>query len=188
MANSPLLGGERAAERPRGTSTDLLGPSDTSDSGSDITGAVGAVETDELGFDGGSNDDIRRAPGAGADIGDADLDGGSDSGGTGERAEAGRDTLREEAPDIMPDRVIGIGSDEAAVAGEFDELAADADSGDDADELAADDGTEDSDAAPRPPAGSAARQAPRGGENRPRAAGEKRVQDPVSERDKSIDA
>jgi hypothetical protein len=137
MANSPLLGGERAPRRPRGTSTDLLGPSDLSDSGSDIAGASGAVDTDEIGFDGGSNDDIRRAPGAGADIGDADLDADSDSGGTGERAEAGRDTLRRDAPDLMPDQVVGAGSDDNGVAGEIDDLAddedaeSDDDSGDD---------------------------------------------------------
>jgi hypothetical protein len=125
MATSPLLGGERAAQRPKGTSTDLLGPSDTSDSGSDLTGAVGAVETDDLGFDGGSNDDIRRAPGAGADIGDANLDADSDSGGTGERAEAGRDTLTREAPDITPDHVEGgLNEDDEALAAELEALEA----------------------------------------------------------------
>ena len=105
MATSSLLGGDRAPLRPKGTSTDLLGPSDSSDTGSDLTGAVGAVDTEELGFDSGSNDDIRRAPGAGADVGDANLDADSDSAGTGERAEAGRDTLRREAPDIAPDSI-----------------------------------------------------------------------------------
>ena len=114
MAQSPLLGGERAPQMPAGRSTDVLGPSDTSDSGSDITGAVGAVDTDEIGFDGGTNDDIRRAPGAGADIGDANLDANSDAGGTGERAEAGRDTLMRDAPDILPDQVVQIGVGEAA--------------------------------------------------------------------------
>jgi hypothetical protein len=115
MAQSPLLGGDRAARRPRGTSTEDLGPSDTSDSGSDLQGAPGAVETDDLGLSGGSNDDVRREPGAGADIGDANLDADSDSGGTGERAEAGRDTLRREAPDISPDQTFGAGSSEALV-------------------------------------------------------------------------
>ncbi len=124
MANSPLLGGERAAARPRGTGTDMLGPSDTSDSGSDLAGAEGAVDTDDLGFDGGTNDDVRRAPGAGADIGDANLDADSDSGGTGERAEAGRDTLRHDAPDVMPDRVISINPEDDAMADELGELAA----------------------------------------------------------------
>ncbi len=120
MAQSPLLGADRAPRRPPGTSTERLGPSDTSDSGSDLVGAAGAVETDDFGLDGDTNDDVRRAPGAGADIGDANLDADSDSGGTGERAEAGRDTLQREAPDIAPDQVVGIGSDEALVADEDD--------------------------------------------------------------------
>ena len=188
MANSPLLGGDRAARRPKGTSTDVLGPSDTSDSGSDITGAVGAVETDELGFDGGSNDDIRRAPGAGADVGDADLDSDTDSGGTGERAEAGRDTLREDAPDIMPDHVFGAGSDEAAVPGEMDELASDADAPD----LNAEDDEERGGTAPSPRTRAPQRPSERPSE-RPRASDKRREgtqpgDDPVSERDKSIDA
>jgi hypothetical protein len=124
MSTSPLMGGERAARRPQGTSTDLLGPSDTSDSGSDLVGADGAVDTDDIGFDSGSNDDIRRAAGAGADVGDANLDSDSDSGGTGERAEAGRDTLRHEAPDISPDHVEG-GSLEAMADDDLDDLAND---------------------------------------------------------------
>jgi len=114
-------------DAPPGTSTERLGPSDTSDSGSDLVGADGALEADDLGLDGGTNDDVRRAPGAGADIGDANLDADSDSGGTGERAEAGRDTLRREAPDIAPDRVVGIGSEEALVADEDELMAGDAD-------------------------------------------------------------
>jgi hypothetical protein len=133
MAQSPLLGGDRAPRRQRGTSTELLGPSDISDTGSDLVGAEGAVDTDEVGFDGGTNDDIRRAPGAGADIGDANLDADSDSGGTGERAEAGRDTLRRDAPDITPDQVVGIGSDEA-LAGDEDLMAAGGDEDDEEDE------------------------------------------------------
>jgi hypothetical protein len=110
MGTSPLAdGGTRTPKRVAGTGTDALGPSDTSDSGSDITGAEGAVDTDDFDLAGGTNDDVRRAPGAGADIGDANLDSDTDSGGTGERAEAGRDTLRREAPDIAPDHIEGSG-------------------------------------------------------------------------------
>lgn len=113
MGTNPLAGGgDRVPKRAPGSGTDALGPSDTSDSGSDIVGADGAVDADDLDFAGGTNDDVRRAPGAGADIGDANLDSDSDSGGTGERAEAGRDTLRRDAPDIAPDRIQG--TDEAA--------------------------------------------------------------------------
>ncbi|WP_246099377.1 hypothetical protein [Methylibium rhizosphaerae] len=109
MGTSPLLGSERVPERPEGTGTDRLGPSDSSDSGSDIVGADGAVDTDELGL---SAEDIRRERGAGADIGDANLDSDTDASGTGERAEAGRDTLRREAPDIAPDHVEGGSAEE----------------------------------------------------------------------------
>lgn len=109
MGTSPLLGSDRVPQRPEGTSTDRLGPSDSSDSGSDIVGADGAVDTDEIGL---SAEDIRRERGAGADIGDANLDSDTDSSGTGERAEAGRDTLRREAPDIAPDHVEGSGAED----------------------------------------------------------------------------
>lgn len=165
MAHSPLLGGDPAPRVPSGRSTDVLGPSDTSDSGSDVTGAVGAVDTDDIGLDGGTNDDVRRAPGAGADLGDANLDADSDAGGTGERAEAGRDTLRREAPDIMTDQVvnIGTGSNDNAV----DETDALADlSANDEDEDLIDNDLDDGGA--------------EGGGTSPG--------DPVSERDKSIDA
>jgi hypothetical protein len=108
MGTSPLAGGgPQVPKRIPGTGTDALGPSDTSDSASDIVGADGAVDADDLDLSSGTNHDVRRAPGAGADIGDANLDSDSDSAGTGERAEAGRDTLRREAPDIAPDHVEG---------------------------------------------------------------------------------
>lgn len=142
MAQSPLLGADRAPRRPRATSTEMLGPSDLSDTGSDLVGADGAVETDDIGFDGGTNDDIRRAPGAGADIGDADLDADSDSGGTGERAEAGRDTLRRDAPDISPDQVVGLSAGDA-LSDDEDLMAVDLDDDEEDDDLpSADAGTQ----------------------------------------------
>ena len=112
MGTSPLAGGgPQVQKRIPGTGTDALGPSDTSDSGSDIVGADGAVDADDLDLSSGTNEDVRRARGAGADLGDANLDSDSDSGGTGERAEAGRDTLRREAPDIAPDHIVGTGEE-----------------------------------------------------------------------------
>jgi hypothetical protein len=108
MATSPLAGGgPQVPRRIPGTGTEALGPSDTSDSASDIVGADGAVDADDLDLSSGTNDDVRRAPGAAADIGDANLDSDTDSAGTGERAEAGRDTLQREAPDIAPDHIEG---------------------------------------------------------------------------------
>ena len=112
MGTSPLAGGgPQVPKRIPGTGTDALGPSDTSDSGSDIVGADGAVDADDLDLSSGTNEGVRRARGAGADLGDANLDSDSDSGGTGERAEAGRDTLRREAPDIAPDHIVGTGEE-----------------------------------------------------------------------------
>lgn len=213
MAQSPLLGADRAPERPRGTSTDLLGPSDTSDTGSDLVGAVGAVDTDAIGLSGGTNDDVARTPGAGADVGDTNLDADSDSGGTGERAAAGRDTEGDLPADIAPDRVIGAGSDEALVSDEddLDDLSASSDDDDDEDRLASD---IDDGATAQPPGrramppqqrntdrpvagnerGTAPRGASGGAERDARNTAARRDQkgprgdDPISESDKAIDA
>jgi hypothetical protein len=38
MANSPILGGDAVSTRPDGQDVDRLGPSDSSDSGSDVQG------------------------------------------------------------------------------------------------------------------------------------------------------
>ncbi len=96
-------------ETDKGHGTRALGPSDTSDSGSDLEGP-GIYEDDpdtQLGLDTGTNADLAHGPGAGRDVGDANLDSDSDAGGTGERASAGRDTDVEAGRDIAPDRLIG---------------------------------------------------------------------------------
>ena len=92
----------------KGHGTRALGPSDTSDSGSDLQGP-GLYETDAdlIGLDTGTNEDAAHSAGAGRDVGDANLDSDSDAGGTGERASAGRDTEVEAGSDIAPDRLIG---------------------------------------------------------------------------------
>ena len=46
MAKSSILGGERAAVQPSGRGADLLGPSDSSDSGSDSMGELGPDQID----------------------------------------------------------------------------------------------------------------------------------------------
>lgn len=77
---SNLMGGERAAVHPAGRSTAILGPSDSSDSGSDIQGERD-MSAEELASD-------------------------SDAAGTGERAtadDADRDV--HEGADIAPDRI-----------------------------------------------------------------------------------
>ena len=100
MAESTL---NRTGEQPpvvdRGRTTRDLGPGDSSDSGSDIVGGPGirAEEADDaLALDRGTTsgaDSNRNATGAGADVGDRNLDSDTDSGGTGERDAAGRDAV-----------------------------------------------------------------------------------------------
>jgi hypothetical protein len=90
MAQSSILGGNTAPARPRGTGTDLLGPSDSSDSGSDVQGER-ALATDA--DDGGSG----AIP--------AELDSDTDARGTGERA-AASGTEPRDGGDILPDRVV----------------------------------------------------------------------------------
>jgi hypothetical protein len=106
---STLLGGRgRDRVTDKGHGTGALGPSDTTDSASDITGGPGLVEGDMIGLDRGTNEDpdVRRMAGsAGADIGDAELDSDSDSVGTGEHVTAGRDPQTRADNDIRPDHV-----------------------------------------------------------------------------------
>ena len=87
--------GESPADVLKGHGTGALGPSDSSDSGSDIVGNRGLNHDDGLPLDRGTTSDPDqdgRGANAGADIGDADLDSDSDRYGTGERAAAGRDS------------------------------------------------------------------------------------------------
>ncbi len=104
-----------APDRKLGTGhgTGALGPSDSSDSGSDVAGASGLAQEDvlELGSGNTSDMDAGGAGGtAGPDLGDADLDSDSDSGGTGERAAAGRDSLTRDGADIDVDHIESIPS------------------------------------------------------------------------------
>jgi hypothetical protein len=99
------LGKDRSVGSGHGTGA--LGPSDTSDSGSDVRGGAAHVAAD-LALGKGMNDDpeMGTAGGtAGRDLGDADLDSDSDSNGTGERAAAGRDTATPDGADIGFDRI-----------------------------------------------------------------------------------
>lgn len=98
MAHSSILGGDTAAQRPIGNDVDALGPSDTSDSGSDVQGerpmATGADNPAEWGAV------------------TAELDSDSDASGSGERATAPGDGVRDNA-DILPDRIIDPGSEDS---------------------------------------------------------------------------
>ncbi|MEO8537928.1 MAG: hypothetical protein ABI533_10385 [Betaproteobacteria bacterium] len=96
MARSTLnTTGESNPVTRKGHGTRALGPSDSTDSGSDIVGGPGLNREDGLPFRRGTTSDPDvDAPGAtaGADIGDADLDSDTDRNGTGERGAVGRDS------------------------------------------------------------------------------------------------
>ncbi|HSI59216.1 MAG TPA: hypothetical protein VLA16_16765 [Ideonella sp.] len=104
MAHSSILGGETAAEHASGKDTDALGPSDSSDSGSDVQGER-AMPT---------------RPDRADELGAVTVDGGSDSDalGTGERGSAeGNDGPA--GADILPNRIID-GLDELGASDESD--------------------------------------------------------------------
>ena len=96
MARSTLnTTGESNPSVRKGHGTGALGPSDSTDSGSDIVGGPGLNHDDGLPLQRGttSDPDVDAAGAtAGPDIGDADLDSDSDRYGTGERGAAGRDS------------------------------------------------------------------------------------------------
>ena len=90
MSQSSILGGERAPQQASGRGADLLGPSDTSDSGSDVQGATRLKTDAEEGELGGATP--------------IDLSSDGDAMGTGDRAEAVPEGARDGA-DIAPDRI-----------------------------------------------------------------------------------
>ena len=91
MAHSSILGADIAPSQPIGRGSDVLGPSDSSDSGSDVHGATRMMTTPEEG---------EEAGGATPVVEDSD----TDAEGTGERAEAVPEGARDGA-DIAPDRI-----------------------------------------------------------------------------------
>ena len=123
MADSTLdLTGEAAPRIGLGHGTRALGPSDTSDSGSDVVGGPGTSG-------GLSDDNARRAPTtnrrtAGADLGDADLDSDTDSSGTGERGSAGRDAPNVEELNVEIETIASAEKDDDALDPRRDESAA----------------------------------------------------------------
>lgn len=93
----------------RGHGTRALGPSDSSDSGSDVQGAPGlGAQAEEEQVAPADGDTWLAERTAGPDLGDADLDSDSDSGGTGERAAAGRDSTAPDGGDIDVDHIESI--------------------------------------------------------------------------------
>ena len=99
----------------KGHGVDALGPSDLSDTGSDVVGGPGFASNIDpeqtLDFDGGTTSDLEAGHAgetAGPDVGDADFSGDSDRSGTGERAAAGRDAVVRDGADIDTDRIESI--------------------------------------------------------------------------------
>lgn len=93
---------------PPGHGIDTLGPSDSSDSGSDLKGAPGlAQQVDGFGLDRNPTDleESTAHNTAGPDVGDANMDADSDRGGTGERRAAARDPVAPDGADIAPDKI-----------------------------------------------------------------------------------
>ncbi|HET8699570.1 MAG TPA: hypothetical protein VFO94_18945 [Gammaproteobacteria bacterium] len=112
----------RDRKAPPGHTVRSLGPSDSTDSGSDLAGP-GVLDADTLGLDRGTNEDSEGghadAIGAGADIGDREMDENSDRYGTGERMAAGQEPNVEPGADIGFDRVVG--PNEAGLGGGLDQ-------------------------------------------------------------------
>jgi hypothetical protein len=99
-----------------------LGPSDGSDSGSDMQGP-GLIDDDLLGLDRGTNEDSEGGHLAdgdvGASLGDLGADENSDRSGTGERITAGKEPDIRLANDIAPDRIVS--AEEAGLGGGLDQ-------------------------------------------------------------------
>lgn len=138
MARSSILGGDTAASYASGKDVDSLGPSDSSDSGSDVQGER-VMPTRP-----GRADELGAVP--------VDLASDSDSVGTGERASAdGNDGP--DGADILPDRIVDtpdgdLGDDEMDALADLDEFATAAGPGErnrDVEQLEGDDEDENGD-------------------------------------------
>jgi hypothetical protein len=99
-----------------------IGPSDSSDSGSDLAGP-GLIDDDLLGLDRGTNEDSEAghlsAGNPGASLGDLGADENSDRVGTGEHLTAGKDPDVRIGGDIAADRIVG--PEEAGLGGGLDQ-------------------------------------------------------------------
>ncbi len=133
MADSTLdMTGEETPITTLGHGTGALGPSDSSDSGSDVVGGPGMDE-------GLSDDQSREMPRtihatSGRDLGDGDLDADSDRAGTGERGASGVDDSSPNDQAVTMHSGAAVGEegleDPDAVAAELDGVTAGDDEGD----------------------------------------------------------
>jgi hypothetical protein len=113
MSSSTLTPDNLPAGRDRrinqGHGTAALGPSDNSDSGSDLVGAPGlAQQAGHFGLEAGNTSEDEESFAnytAGPDIGDSNLDSDTDAGGTGERGAAARDKVARDGSDVDTDQV-----------------------------------------------------------------------------------
>jgi hypothetical protein len=135
----------------KGHDTRSLGPSDSSDSGSDMAGP-GYVDDDALNLDRGTNQDTEAGrddvADAGPSIGDLDMDDNSDRFGTGEHLTAGKDPAIDVDADRDVDRIVG--ADEAGLGGGLDQ-AEEAQQGITDEEIEQETGTQDDLFKPRKP-------------------------------------
>lgn len=104
MGTSSILGGQRAPIEPAGRDAGALGPSDSSDSGSDMAGVEHEEADPNQPVDVALQRDESTRPLTSGDI----LEGpaASDAAGTGERRTAGSDAGPRDAADISPDRIV----------------------------------------------------------------------------------
>jgi len=106
----------------KGTDVKSLGPSDSSDSGSDMAGP-GLVDDDAVHLDRGTNEDPEGGTvgkiEAGASVGDREMDDTSDKEGTGEHLTAGKEPRMRADADRDTDRIVSSG--EAGLGGGLDQ-------------------------------------------------------------------
>ena len=116
-----IPGGPRRKTQ-KGHDVKSLGPSDSSDSGSDMAGP-GLVGDDVLPLDRGTNQDPEGGTvgkiEAGASVGDREMDDTSDKDGTGEHLTAGKEPRLHADQDRDTDRVVN--DDEARLGGGLDQ-------------------------------------------------------------------
>ena len=117
-----LSAGQRSRRSPPGHDTKSLGPSDSSDSGSDMAGP-GLIDDEQIGLERGTHEDSEAgrldSADAGASIGDQAMDDNSDRYGTGERSAAGKEPSVESNRDYGVDRIVD--AEEAGLGGGLDQ-------------------------------------------------------------------
>ena len=112
----------RGRKTVKGTDVKSLGPSDSSDSGSDMAGP-GLVDDDAVHLDRGTNEDAEGGTlgkiEAGASVGDREMDDTSDKEGTGEHLTAGKEPRMRADADRDTDGIVSSG--EAGLGGGLDQ-------------------------------------------------------------------